>query len=145
MNYAYYEGEKLSVREIYIRLGEEGFRKLEAEAIRSVTVDGQPKIIALGGGALSNSFLTEDDLKKLGVIVCLDVPDSVAFERILKKGLPPFLKDAEDPFAKFSAMNQEKRNLFRKKAHIYLTPAAFEQTPRDIALHILSLYKEKVL
>lgn len=138
-------GEKLSVREIYIRLGEEGFRKLEAEAIRSVTVDGQPKIIALGGGALSNSFLTEDDLKKLGVIVCLDVPDSVAFERILKKGLPPFLKDAEDPFAKFCAMNQEKRDLFRKKAHIYLTPAAFEQTPRDIALHILSLYKEKVL
>ncbi|MBR2365214.1 MAG: hypothetical protein IKA79_08425 [Lentisphaeria bacterium] len=118
--YNYTAGTSLSVREIYRKLGEEGFRKFEAEILRKLWEYDEKGIIALGGGALSNPFLTENDLKNAGMIVCIDVPDRIAFDRIMKKGVPPFLQQAEDPFASFQEMNRERRSFFEKMAHLVI-------------------------
>ncbi len=138
--------QQFTVRQIYQKLGEQDFRRLEAESIHQLLhQDQENKIIALGGGALSNPFLTESDLQALGFICCLDIPDPVAYERILKQGLPPFLQQEADPFRAFCEQNRNRREIFQKHAHIMLKPADFETTPRDMALHILSVYKETVL
>ena len=108
----------LSVREIFRALGSDPFRQLEAEAIR--TLAGKQGVFALGGGALSNPFLTEDDLRTLGVICCIDVPDDVAYERILRKGLPPFLAKETDPRAAFAQSNAARRKVFREKSDVLI-------------------------
>lgn len=118
--YNYASGKNLTVREIYSTLGEEAFRKFEAEILRKLWEYDDKGIIALGGGALNNPFLTEEDLKNAGMIVCIDVDDRIAFERILKKGLPPFLQQEEDPFSAFRKMNEKRREFFQKMAHLII-------------------------
>ena len=118
--YNYTTGSNLSVREIYRTLGEEKFRKFEAEILRKLWEYEEKSIIALGGGALSNPFLTPEDLKNAGMIVCIDVPDKIAYERIVRKGLPPFLQKEENPFEAFRTMNEDRRAVFNKMAHLII-------------------------
>lgn len=110
----------LSVRDIYLKLGEEGFRKLEAQTIRDYAASQNAFVLALGGGALSNPFLSEDDLHSLGVICCIDIPDKTAYARILRKGLPPFLAGEADPEAAFAKSNETRRKIFREKSDILI-------------------------
>lgn len=118
--YNFLSGKNLTVREIYQELGEEKFRKFEAEILRKLWEYDEKQIIALGGGALSNPFITQKDLHHAGFIVCIDVPDKIAYERILKKGLPPFLQKEKEPFETFRKMNKERRTLFEKTAHLVI-------------------------
>lgn len=69
-----------SVREIFTQLGEQEFRRLESEAIRSL---GELKgaVVALGGGAYQ-SEPNRAALRASGVTVWLDCPFEVCFERI---------------------------------------------------------------
>jgi shikimate kinase len=69
-----------SVREIFTQLGEQEFRRLESEAIRSL---GELKlaVVALGGGAYQ-SEPNRAALRTLGATVWLDCPFEVCLERI---------------------------------------------------------------
>lgn len=136
-------GEKRSVREIYSLLGEDSFRQKEAQAIRELTHTHPLAIFALGGGALSNGYFTAEDRKKLGFICCLDVPDDVAYHRVAREGLPPFLQGESDPFAAFCKMNDARREVFHKEAHACIVPEVFERMASDVAQHVLEVYKEK--
>ena len=49
-------GLDMSVREIFLELGETGFRQLEVKALRMLFSGDDGIIIALGGGVLSNPF-----------------------------------------------------------------------------------------
>ena len=135
------EGDFLSVREIYRTLGEEGFRKREAETIRRICAGKEEIVIALGGGALSNPFLTDGDIRALGFLCCLDVPDEVAFERIRREGLPPFHRTAEDPLTAFREQNRKRREIFFRTADAVIRPDAASSTPEETAAQILSLWK----
>lgn len=136
-------GRNLSVREIYKEMGETRFRLLEAEAVRILPAGRSGgRIIALGGGVLTNPNFTADDRASLGFLCWLDTPDSVAYERILRGGLPPFLAKEADPQAAFTRMNDERRIVFRKKADAVVRPAE-ENTPEETARIILSMYRER--
>jgi shikimate kinase len=113
-------GSRCSCREIFKYLGEEKFRELEALVITGLVSD-VPKVIALGGGAVSNPFLKRDILKSLGRIVWLDTDEEIAYKRVIKNGLPPFLADAEDPRKRFSEMNSKRRQLFSQVADAVFT------------------------
>ena len=136
-------GRDLTVREIYREMGETRFRLLEAEAVRILPA-GQSggRIVALGGGVLTNPNFTADDRASLGFLCWLDTPDSVAYERILKNGLPPFLAEEADPRAAFVRMNDGRRAVFRKNADAAVRPTA-ESTPEETARIILSMYRER--
>ena len=136
-------GKSLTVREIYKLLGEEAFRQKEAAVIRELTQRHPLGIFALGGGALSNPFFTAEDRKKLGFICCLDVPDEVAYRRVAREGLPPFLQGEKDPFGAFCRMNDARREVFRREAHACIVPDVFERLASDVAQHVLEVYKEK--
>ena len=137
-------GRDLSVREIFRNLGETEFRKLEMRAIRKLFSGNDGMITALGGGVLSNPFLTADDRKMFGFLCCLDVKDEVAYERIVKNGLPPFLQEKPDPFQALCEMNRTRRTVFRKQADLLLETTA-ESTPETTAEKILAAYRENVL
>jgi shikimate kinase len=136
------DGKGRSCREIFQSDGEEYFRKLEAQVLQNIALSPAKKAVALGGGALSNKFLSAEIKEKLGFIIWLDVDDKTAFERIKAGGLPPFLATEADPLAAFAAMNRARREVFAANADAAVTP---EATPRRTALHILSLYKDQLL
>ena len=136
-------GRTLSVREIYRELGETRFRLLEAEAIRILPAGHNGgRIVALGGGVLTNPNFTREDRASLGFLVWLDTPDDTAYERILRTGLPPFLAREADPRAAFGKMNDERRTVFRKNADLAIRPKP-EDTPEEIAQTILSTYQKR--
>ena len=100
----------LTVRELYKSVGEEEFRRRESELLSSFEAE-TPQVISLGGGALLKSE-NVPVLQTLGKIIWCDVDDRTAFERIEKKGLPPFLAQAADPFAAFRSSNESRRAVF---------------------------------
>ena len=132
-----------SVRGLYRRLGEEAFRRLEAETVRTEALRTPPRVLALGGGALSNPFLTTEDKASLGLICFIDADDRTAFDRILREGLPPFLQSESDPFAAFCAQNEKRRKVFESESHIRIRPGT--ESPEETALEILNLCREKIL
>ena len=129
------------VRTIYRALGEEAFRRLEADAVRLAASDAEPHVLALGGGVLSNPYLTEGDVASRGFICCLDISDEAAFERIRPEGLPPFLASEPDPFAAFRESNRARREIFGRFAHKIIHPDP-DGTPEETAERIVSAWKE---
>ncbi len=107
----------LPVREIFRQLGAEEFRRQEAEVVREFAAENRAgRVIATGGGVFSNPFLTEETLRALGFCVFLDIDFQLAFQRVVRNGLPPFLAEAADPEAEFNRMNQERCKVFKKYA-----------------------------
>lgn len=136
-------GRTLSVREIYRELGETKFRLLEAEAVRRLPSGRNGgRIVALGGGVLTNPNFTAEDRASLGFLCWLDTPDEVAYERILRNGLPPFLARETDPQAAFKKMNEDRRIVFRENADAAVRPEP-ESTPEETARKILRIYRER--
>ena len=109
------------VRALYKEVGEQRFRELEAETVRRF-ISSAPRraVVALGGGVVSNPFLTPDDLRALGLIVWMDVPVPTAFERMAREGFPPFLADKADPFGEFNRICDARRPVFRAAADAVL-------------------------
>ena len=136
------DGGKRSIREIFSAEGEEFFRKQEAAVLGELAQSGKRQVIALGGGALSNPFVDDSTKEKIGFKVWLDTDDKIAFERIMEKGLPPFLQESANPELAFKEMNIARKAVFASQCDVRCVPAA---TPHYTALHILSLYKDKWL
>ena len=109
------------VRALYREVGETRFRELEAETVRRFIASAPcPAVVALGGGVVSNPFLTPGDLRALGLIVWMDVPVPTAFERMAREGFPPFLADKPDPFGEFVRICDARRPVFRAAADAVL-------------------------
>lgn len=128
------DGGTRTVREIFKTEGEEYFRKMEAGILEELAASSQKQVIALGGGAFSNVFVTDRVKQELGFTVWLDVNDRIAYERIKAEGLPPFLQNCEDPERAFAEMNVARKEVFGKWCDFRCIPGA---TPQDTALRIL--------
>lgn len=131
------DAKEKTVRDIYRTLGETEFRRLEADTLLEISRRSGAQITALGGGALSNSFVTPEILSGLGSIIWIDVPDEVAWKRVAAGGVPPFLSNAADPEAEFIRSNAARKAVFKKYAALKISPTP-EDSPRDTALRILA-------
>ena len=76
------------------------------------------RVIALGGGVPANPFLARDVLRELGFTVYLEIRFELAFERVLRNGLPPFLAGAADPFAEFCRLNRARERAYLECADL---------------------------
>jgi shikimate kinase len=86
----------MSVTEIFERYGEAYFRDGERRVIARL-LDGEPKVIATGGGA----FIQDSTRAKIlqgGVAVWLDADVDVLADRVQRRDTRPLLK-GRDPFA----------------------------------------------
>ncbi len=84
-------GESLSVREIYRKYSEEGFRFLEKRAIEQLA-NLSNTIISLGGGAILDPE-NQEVLGKIGELVYLQAGIQTLRKRTFEKELPAYLQD----------------------------------------------------
>lgn len=103
-------GQNLNCREIFLHLGESGFRQLEKSVIDDLqNVKGA--IIALGGGVILDSVNCQK-LQKIGQLVYLKSDKETLKRRIfLRKPLPAFL-DSIDPEKAFERIYEERQPLY---------------------------------
>ncbi len=99
----------LKCPEIYKKMGDEAFRRMEREVIDSLK--GSSKcVIALGGGAILFGP-NRDILSKMGVLVYLKVEKEILRERFFLKGIPAFL-ETEHPERSFEKMIQDRLPIY---------------------------------
>jgi shikimate kinase len=119
-----------SVTQIFAELGEDEFRRLEREALKSCA-ELDWMVISLGGGA----YISEENrhiVKMTGISVLLDCPIEVCLSRVAYDGSRPLLK-------------QESlvRDLYDKRLQYYrladYTVGSKEDSPEEIADKIIVL------
>jgi len=112
----YSDHRELNFREIYKKLGEQGFRELETRAMHNINIK-EKCILALGGGTIDNPEAIEI-VKKADLLVFLDADEKVLFERIKRNGFPSFL--SKSPEKLFHKLFFRRRQLYREIADISL-------------------------
>jgi shikimate kinase len=123
----------MSIPEIFVKHGEDKFRKAEAEALRSLGTPEQA-IIVTGGGIVISEENT-DLLKRLGAVVWLDGDEKTLFERASRSGNRPLLQ-SENPRKAFAQILRARRPLYASIARLRLDTRVF--TDEEVAVAILT-------
>ncbi|MBI3211969.1 MAG: shikimate kinase [Simkania negevensis] len=110
--YRLHRKKPLSVRDIYLEIGELAFRALEYEAIQSLQ-DVQNSVIAVGGGAFLH-LETAEYLVKKGQLIYLMANKETIKKRIFAKDSLPAYLDPEDLENSFEKMYAEREEVFQK-------------------------------
>lgn len=137
--YAQESGKRKKVREIYVELGEAGFRKREKEAIQTLT-GVENGIIAVGGGTVIDPENVEW-LQKIGALVYLKTGAETLHKRIFQKELPAFF-DKNDPEASFLRMVQEREPIYRSIPARVVDTEALDEAGVLAALSSILLLEE---
>jgi shikimate kinase len=106
---------KMPIEKIFSVHGEEHFRDLETETLRSLSTE-EPSIIVTGGGIVMRSE-NVDLLKRLGAIVWLDADEAMLRTRIHRLSDRPLLQTA-NPEATLSELLEAREPLYRNAADI---------------------------
>ncbi len=119
-NYMLLNGEKLSCREIFCKVGRDAFRQLETEAIKqlieSTNEDDQSRVISVGGGVADNPGVSAEMLKQLGFVVFINVDIENAWERVIANGVPAYLQEESDPEKVFAEMSSKRIEFYSGNA-----------------------------
>lgn len=106
--------QKMTVSEIFDRMGEEEFRKMETQCLERLLEESEEQIISVGGG-LPMREENRKLLKQLGTVIYLRVTPQTVCERLANDTTRPLLQ-GENP--------QEKvRNLMALRTDIYESAA----------------------
>jgi shikimate kinase len=123
----------MSISEIFVKHGEDKFRKAEAEALRSLGTMEQAIIVTGGGIVIVEENI--DLLTRLGVVVWLDGNRETLFERASRSANRPLLQ-SENPRKAFAKILHARRPLYAKIAHLRINTSAL--TDEEVAVAILS-------
>jgi shikimate kinase len=107
--------KKLSCYEIFKKNGEEFFRKIEKEAIKTLE-NTDNMIIAIGGGSL----LDKDNiciLKKRGFFVYLETPLDILKKRVFGKNKKNIFSSR---LLDFEASFLKRKKIYKEKAHLII-------------------------
>jgi len=99
----------MSVSDIFATLGEPEFRAGETRVIRRL-LDGAPKVLATGGGAMINPD-TRAVLKAHALTVWLKADLEVVVQRVARRDTRPLLR-GRDPKATLSALAQARYPIY---------------------------------
>lgn len=126
--------EGMTIPEIFEKMGEPYFRKSEAEIIKGFI--NHKAVVSCGGGAMLNSDTAESVSERGGIIVFIDVPFDVCYERI--KG------DSNRPIAAQSTREQLLER-YNTRYPIYLKNSDIrvecDCSPMEAAERIISAIK----
>jgi shikimate kinase len=104
--------QRCSISELFERMGEEEFRRIESEALwrRIQSIQrGMPTVLALGGGA----FTRENNIEMMsehGVTVWLDTDFDVVKKRVSASNHRPLARDPE----RFAALYEQRRAFYAR-------------------------------
>ncbi len=116
LEHAKKNSEKLSVRQIVMKVGLDYFRQLENEVLRKVLDAAEQSIISLGGGTPVDPANREVIINHLVVNITAD--KSNIYERIMVNGRPAFFPDDEDPYLAFRRIWDERSKIYDEIAQI---------------------------
>jgi shikimate kinase len=106
-----------TIPEIFATSGESAFRTAETEALTRVLADGDPVVVATGGGVVVTSA-NRELLRSASdvVVVWLDAPVDALVERVdAGASVRPLL--AEDPAGVLTRLSAEREPLYSEVAH----------------------------
>lgn len=106
-----------SIPEIFEDSGESTFRVAERRALLEVirTFEG---VISLGGGSLQNQHMV-DHVKLNGLLIFVETPISVIFDRILEDNNRPLLLDAQGNPKSEKQLKDELKALYEERLPLY--------------------------
>jgi shikimate kinase len=106
--------EGKSIREIFAQDGEKRFREIEADVVKEASsADGV--VIATGGGVVL-SAANMDNLRKNGVVICLNARAEDIFERTKSYAHRPLL-NVPDPLGKIKELMKAREPYYKKADH----------------------------
>jgi shikimate kinase len=123
---------KMPISEIFSTHGEEHFRSLETETLRSMSLE-EPAIIVTGGGIVLRAE-NMDLLRQLGTVVWLDADEATLRTRIRGVSDRPLLQTA-NPRAALSELLAAREPLYRRAADLRVDVS--QRSPQQIAELIL--------
>jgi len=123
----------MSIPEIFVKHGEDKFRKAEAEALRSLGTTEQAIVVTGGGIILREENM--DLLERLGIVVWLDGNAEPLFERASRTPARPLLQH-ENPREAFARISKARLPLYARIANIRVDSSVF--TAEEVAVAILS-------
>lgn len=136
-----------SISEIFAEDGEEAFRKMEKELIESLAEESEPKIISLGGGALSQDCIVKA-IHKSGTLIRLWASPDVLSERIARKNTRPLMVGLSDEerLAKIKTMLKERECWYSKADFSVESSNDYsEHVVADKIIQILKFWKSYAL
>jgi len=131
---------KCSIRRWYREKGADAFKEKEAEALKNYLREKPVKdmrILSLGGGTLENTAALNLLKEASTGIFILDEAEDILFERIIRKGLPPFL-DSDNPRASFGELYKKRRKtLLEQGDHIINIHGLDQQEAAEEAARVI--------
>jgi shikimate kinase len=124
----------LSVAEIFRREGEDGFRRRETEAVRSLASSEPPLVAALGGGVVER----EENRNLLGAsffVVWIQIDPREAAKRLAGKPGRPLL-DVEDPLEVLQSLAARRSPYYLRLAR-YTTATEADTAPEELCGRIV--------
>lgn len=128
-------GQGRKIAEIFATDGEDYFRKLEQEAIRS-TFDRENIIVSTGGG-LACFFDNLKEMKEHGIVISLNADAETILKRTAKDNLRPLLQTDEEERLKRITTLLQKRAIYYMNAHILLDVSKLKVA--DVAKKIMNI------
>ncbi len=107
--YAGQSGKRWRAREIFAKIGNDPFRQLEREALKTL-LNVKDAVIAVGGGTVLDPENVEL-LQKIGQLVYLETGMEALKMRLLKDELPAIL-DPNDPEGSLARMIRERKPIY---------------------------------
>jgi len=127
------KAEGAPIGDIFAKHGEPEFRRIEHEALRAeirAAERGQPRVVALGGGAFAEAR-NRNMLLTMGTVIWLDAPIDVLLARVENETHRPLARDKK----RFMELYEARREFYAEAD--FRVDAAME--PRAVADHILEL------
>lgn len=106
--------EGVSIREIFEKKGEPYFRTLEKEVVKEAA-QRQGVVISAGGGTIIDEE-NFNNLKKNGIIICLEASPEIILKRTKGKTCRPLL-NVPDPKKKIEELLEERDPYYKKADH----------------------------
>lgn len=105
------KAEHRTCREIFLKIGEEGFRTLETQVLASLQ-NVQNSIISVGGGMILHRTNLEL-LEKMGRLIYLSLDKETLKKRILSATLPAYINPL-DPEGSFDLIYEKRKLLYER-------------------------------
>lgn len=98
-------------RKIMQTEGPEFFKTIETAALKDI-LDGEPSVIALGGGTPMQ--LENQEMIKTQTLIHITGDPYTIFQRIMRKGRPAFFPANENPHTTFKRLWKEREQIYKK-------------------------------
>jgi shikimate kinase/3-dehydroquinate synthase len=120
---------------IFQERGEAAFRRLEGDIVREL-LDGEPAVVALGGGAVVD-LVSRRSILSRGLLITLEAPLPVLLRRVGGGAGRPLLQP--DPGSRLASLLEIRRGAY---AECHARVRTDERTPEEIAAEIAAIASE---